>query len=652
MLRIVAGCVFLITFVVSSGVFAQNNDNFSVFSNKNQALKYVKQVEQSGLRANLTTQKQSKQRYIVYLKGYNQWSTAFKQTQSLEKAGYKNLEVLKEQQGGNYSIVVAQLLNKEKAGEVFNKLRSSGLRNAKVKTDTINLTRYIVTTHQPEIIPIVKKQSSTVKLLPEKEPPEKKMQSVSKPAVVKVSDLEKEDDIFLISDEDVLSDDEMLIVMSDASDVTFDIEMDEELEGSNVDWAIDKVVFEEELFTRSSSDVSNAEYVHVSSHVNWSLSENWDMQLAARIDAYDQHGKHGTDVNDADLDYEDSYIRYRDDSMRVTVGTQTIRWGRVDILAPTDNMVTLDLSRGVLPDWDDLYRASLAVRGELFSGKSKLDLVYLPKFREAELAADKENVWYPINTRKGEIIGAKSDPISTVITRNATIDDHFDGGEGGFGLRFSSNINSIDYALSVQRVRLSAPSYKINEQFRQDLLVNPLSAINNQSSYGDTYTEEHPRNWIVGGDMAFQWQQFTLRFEGAWFSDLPATTNSLEFKTYDGFRWASGVEFYPGDADTRVILQLSGNHIDEKEKIVDRDNSVTLNGESESLFSNNRWRFSTKFSIGLDIKDIYVSPEISYLGWEPFEIYSAVHYLDGNEQSLGGFYQENSMITIGWRGRY
>ena len=79
---------------------------------------------------------------------------------------------------------------------------------------------------------------------------------------------------------------------------------------------------------------------------------------------------------------------------------------------------------------------------------------------------------------------------------------------------------------------------------------------------------------------------------------------------------------------------------------------MTLNGESETLFSNNRWRFSTKFNIGLDIKDIYVSPEISYLGWEPFEVYSAVHYLDGNEQSLGGFYQENSMITIGWRGRF
>jgi len=647
MLRIVAGCIYLVAFVVSSGVFAQNGVNFSVFLNKNEALDCIKKEEQAGNRANLTTQNQSKQGYTVYLKGYSQWSASIKHVQSLQKAGYKNLEVLKEQQGERYSILVGQFLNKEKAKDVFNKLHRSGLRNARIESDTINLSRYIVTIHQSQSLPMVQQEPSTLKPLPEIE-----IQSASKQAEVKVPDLEKEVDIFVVSDEDAVSDDELLIVMSDEPDIIFDFEMDENLEENSVDWAVDKVFFEEELFTRSSSDATNTEYIHVLSHVNWRLSENWDMQLAARIDAYNQHGKHGTDVSDTSLESQDSYIRYRNDSMRVTVGTQTIRWGRVDILAPTDNMVTLDLSRGVLPDWDELYRSSLAVRGEIFSGRSKLDLVYLPKFREAELAADKENVWYPINTRKGKVIGAKSNPISTIINKNARIDDHFDGGEGGFGLRFSSNINSIDYALSVQRVRLSAPSYKINEQFRQDLLIAPLSAIKNQSNYGYTYTEEHPRNWIVGGDIAFQWRDFTLRFEGAWFSDLPATTKSLEFKTYDGIRWASGVEFYPGDSDTRVILQLSGNHIDEKEKIVDRDNSVTLNGESESLFSNNRWRFSTKFSIGLDIKDIYISPEVSYLGMEPFEIYSAVHYLDGNEQSLGGFYQDNSMITIGWRGRY
>jgi hypothetical protein len=202
-----------------------------------------------------------------------------------------------------------------------------------VKTDKVKVTRYVVTVYPPlkQKPVIIEPSQGIVKTEPEK------------------------DETILLTDEESLSEDSMIIVMSDASDVTFDIEMDEELDNKAIDWAIDKIVLEEELFTRSSSDVSNAEYALISSHVNWQLSEQWDIQLAARIDAYHQHGKNGTDADDVNLDYEDSYIRYRDDHFRVTVGTQTIRWGRVDILAPTDNMVTLDLSRGILPNWDDLY---------------------------------------------------------------------------------------------------------------------------------------------------------------------------------------------------------------------------------------------------------------------------------------------------------
>lgn len=672
--RFFAWCVVFATLLASQNSLAVNSNAIKVFTSKDHALAYASQKELAGHRTNLTTQKQNKQRYIIYLKGYRQWSVAFKQAQSLEQRGYNNIEVVKGQFERGYSIIIAQLLSKEKAGKVFNRLRSLGLKNVKVKTDSIKLVRYIVMVHPKKKVTVTEtvivkaEPAKPIKLRNETKPKiktetaqVKKTQPVSKlpekglssdiPAGTDSLSLGAENEIIIISDEEEISGDELIIVMSDASDVTYEIEMGEDLESSNFDWAVDKIVLEEELFSRSASDVDNAEYAQISAHMTYRASENWELRLGARIDTYNQHGSNNTDVNDLMLDYEDSYIRYRDETMRVTVGTQTIRWGRADILAPTDNLATLDLSRGVLPNWDDLYRSSLALRGELFSGNSKLDFVYLPDFREAQLPEDRENVWYPVNFNKGTILGGRSTTLSTIVLKNATIDDDVNG-DGGFGLRFSSTANAIDYALTVQRIRLSAPTYKINEQFRQALLVNPYFAIANQNSYGYTYSEEHPRNWVIGGDMAFQWQQFTFRVEGAWFSDLPATTKNLEYKTYDGAKWTAGVEFYPGDADTRVILQFSGNHINEKEKIIDRDNSLTLNGETESLFSNNRWRFSTKFSLGLDVKDIYISPEIAYLGWEPFEVYSAVHYLEGSEQSLGGFYQENTMFTIGWRGRY
>ena len=199
-------------------------------------------------------------------------------------------------------------------------------------------------------------------------------------------------------------------------------------------------------------------------------------------------------------------------------------------------------------------------------------------------------------------------------------------------------------AMCLHSAKLSAPYYEINPA----IVANP--ALLGREKY--SLIEQHPRSWVVGGDMEFQADSVMLRFEAAWFSDLPATTKALKYETYDGFKWAGGSEFYPGDGDTRVNLQLSGSHIDEKENILDRDNIVTLSGEVESLFDNDRWKLSSRFALGLDEKDVYISPEVAYLGWEPFEIYTAVHYLDGDDNTIGGFYQNNSMVTIGWRGQF
>jgi len=183
-------------------------------------------------------------------------------------------------------------------------------------------------------------------------------------------------------------------------------------------------------------------------------------------------------------------------------------------------------------------------------------------------------------------------------------------------------------------------------------LSNSVDAIANANNQAYTFKEEHPENWIIGADAAFDWKAVTWRVEAAWFSDMPATTTELEYKNYHGFRWAGGLEFYPGDADTRVNLQISGHHINEKEKIIDLNNVVSLSGEVETLFSNNSWKLSGRFNIGLSDKDIYISPELAYLGWEPLEVYTAIHYLDGDEQTIGGFYENNNMLTFGVRGKF
>ncbi len=644
MIRVLTGCVILF-FAFSLPVAAAESGKVTrhyVFNNKEKAETFTREQQTAGQNANLTTQKKPVQYFLVLLKGYTQWSAAFKQAQFLEKKNITGIEVVKGRFERGYSILVSQFADKKQAGQLFNKLRKMGLKNVRIYTNKVSVYQYIVTIHSRRkpaatsiaATPVVKTPSAkkTARLKPKakKQPAE----------VSKIADSEKKE----TEEEDII------IVMSDNNDYTSNYEIALEDESDELNATIWGASFnlEEDLFTRDGQDASHLDYANAKAYIEHSFNANWNLKASARVDANHQSGQNGTDYTDTELDYEDTFLRYRDASYRITMGAQTIRWGKVDNLGPLDNMATLDLSRGVMLKWGENYRSSPAVRVEHFLEKGKLDLVYLADFREAELA-DKKDVWYPIDFRKGRMLGFKYNPAMAGLIKNASIDDDFSG-DGGWGMRFSTSLDAYDIGLTVEQVRLSAPYYKMNEAIRQQVLLGNPNI--NPSAYGYTFSEQHPRSWVVGGDAEFQWQKVTWRMEAGWFSDLPATTKTLKYETYNGFKWAGSAEFYPGDADTRVNLQLSGQHIDEKEKILDLDNVVILSGEIESLFSNSRWKASGKFSIGLNNKEFILSPEIAYLGAEPFEVYTAFHYQDGSEQTVGGFYKYNNVLTFGIRGKY
>jgi len=107
-----------------------------------------------------------------------------------------------------------------------------------------------------------------------------------------------------------------------------------------------------------------------------------EARLAGRVDAYLQTGE-PEPIGRAGLRRElPAFSRRRPARHR---GTQTVIWGRIDEIPPTDRLSVQDLSRFVL---DDLQtggvRGQWSVRG--FCDKNKLELLWTPTFRGAELS--------------------------------------------------------------------------------------------------------------------------------------------------------------------------------------------------------------------------------------------------------------------------
>lgn len=389
---------------------------------------------------------------------------------------------------------------------------------------------------------------------------------------------------------------------------------------------IDRAWLEYAALLETDQPVDSLGYGHLEMSADWKPQSPWEGKISLRLDGYRQTGT--PDWTELDADYGETYLRYRGEKTRLTLGAQELIWGRIDEIPPTDRLSSVDANRFILDDLQDRRRARLMLRAETFSGSNKFDFVYLPTFREAELA-DVDSIWYPIDRDNRRVLGLAS-PVPGVAP--ITIVDDAPDMDHAVGLRWSRTSNGFDYAVTAQHGRQTLPYFSFD-------------GISN-------FTARYPRSTSLGGDFAFESAGITWRFEAAWLSDVPTTTNALVYNEVEGLNWAGGMEFYPGDGDTRVNLQLAGNHLIDADNVLERDEVYNFNGSLNIPFAQERWRANIRFFFGLDEQDIYLNPEIAFVGWEPHEFYLEAHYFDGDPGTLGGFHEDHSIISAGWRASF
>lgn len=368
--------------------------------------------------------------------------------------------------------------------------------------------------------------------------------------------------------------------------------------------------------------------LRASAYVLWQPRRDWEFRAGARLDGMAQDGG-SADHHEMLADYADTYVRYRSGDTRLTLGAQTIIWGRADEIPLADRVSRADLTRFVLDDLADRRRAQLAARWEQTFGDYKLDAVWLPVFRGAQLP-DVASVWSPINRSTGQVIGI--DPALTPWVGAARIDED-EHGSGGGALRLTKTGAPFDFGVTLARTRQSLPYYRV------DVPTLTLTAV-------------HPYNTFVGADLELVSGGLTWRTELGYTDNVPVTRLSTAMDTTHSLDWIGAVEFFPGGADTRVNLQLVAHALQADQSILELKEYYGANGEIETTFGQGRWKTGMRFSGGFNVKDIYLSPKLSYVGWEPHELYIAAHYFDGEARTLGGFHQDHSLITLGLRTRF
>lgn len=410
---------------------------------------------------------------------------------------------------------------------------------------------------------------------------------------------------------------------------------------------LDRAKLETGMFLDNAAPATN-NYAHLSASLEWKLSRELEIQLGARVDGSLQTSP---DAHRLRADYTENFLRWRGDGFRFTAGAQNITWGRTDEIPPTDQLSRVDLTRFTLDPLAERRRAVPALRLENFLGEYKLDSVWVPSLQPAELPPW-ESVWHPVDRTRGRMLGVAPDPVFGYVVQNGTFAEEKSGAGGG-GFRLTRTGGSVDWGVSLQRARRSTPYYRLNPDFRTNLALNagdPVLAL--AATSGPTFTAVHPMSTILGGELEFQTGGATWRMEATRSSDVPVTTQDLRYLLVPATDVVAGVEFFPGDADTRVTLQLASHRFSTSESLVERKTFNAVTGDIEHPFAGDRWRLNVRLLAGLNHRDNYVSPKLTYRGFEPHEFYLAGHFYGGDEQGLGGYHRNHDMVVLGWQVRY
>jgi hypothetical protein len=381
--------------------------------------------------------------------------------------------------------------------------------------------------------------------------------------------------------------------------------------------------------TTGTTGIDSAWAMRAAPYVLWQPDRALELRLGVMADGLGQSGV--PDYTRWRADLADTYLRWRSGETRLTAGAQTILWGRVDGAPLIDRVSRVDVTRLLLDDLPDRRRAQWALRWEQSWDDVKLDAVLLPAFVGAELPP-LESLWSPLNPVSGRVFGLPASPQLAMLVRSATVLED-DGGYGGAAIRLTRTGGAVDIGFTAGRTRQSLPYYE------PDFVATTLTAV-------------HPFVTFAAIDGELVWADATWRTELAFSSGVPMTSPTAARVDAKLTEWVSAVEFFPGGRNTRVNLQLVARKANPDEPVLELTSYVGVNGEVEATFSQAGWKLGLQFGVGLNVHDLYLGPKLTWVGWEPHELYLAAHQFKGNERTLGGFYANSDIVTIGWRTRF
>ena len=349
-----------------------------------------------------------------------------------------------------------------------------------------------------------------------------------------------------------------------------------------------------------------------------------------------------------DLDLHEAYLHWSRGPFEARLGKQLIRWGKTDQLTPLDVANHQDMRLFVLEELEERKIPNWMARLRFYAGDFTLEGVVVPFFEPNEVDYFGTNWSFYRHLREDLLKSDIPEGFKSFLRNVHVVEDEPANTVKNVqaGARVTTAVKDMDLGLAyfygfdpmphftsfpVKNISLKTIS---GQEIKQGLTSAKVVSEDIHVDYLRSHT--------VGMEFETTLSLFGLRGEAVYADQRTFLTESLTSTDSAMLFWVLGAD-YSGEEGLYANLQLSHQHLlDHQDRILffERHN-VALNGELSREFARGRWEVGSKGVVYLSDGSSYFNP---FVIWEPMtslEVEFGLNLLDGDADTLFGYYKNN-----------
>ncbi|MCB0364636.1 MAG: hypothetical protein H6624_06415 [Bdellovibrionaceae bacterium] len=380
---------------------------------------------------------------------------------------------------------------------------------------------------------------------------------------------------------------------------------------------------------------------------SFKLNPKFEFRLGGH---YDVDAIEGSEENYQYADLAGSVFQYKDRNSSLSAGVEKIQWGRLEENSTLLRLGRIDWRRGPAQPYEFLKRGDPLLRYQRFLGNWSLDVVAIPRAK-LPIVAKADQLWSIVDRYNGRALGLSKEPIlSQLIQLGSISEEHPDKPASGILLERVGESLDIGFYL-VHAPRL-IPLVIPNKEVLARIALGQPPSLAIASTKGSTFVEKSPQSTMVALDGSAEMLGGVWMFEVSHDPSYPVLNTSLEVIERSRLAWRLGLELSDLPWLGQLALRLSGDKVRVSEPITELNEFYDLGVRWWKRYSADKWELSMRSLVALGRHNLYISPQIQYLGWEPQVISLEYHYFSGAERELGGFYNKKDVISLSLRSSF